>query len=245
MDPLQQVSEPMLKTIIKAQQHLNPQPQETSPLFLSKSPIEEISAGLVNLNLQAPASPKSTPSGPEDEEFHEWKRPIPSIDDDDDDDDDDDGKPGATIWECPDQRELDYEADWYHLASAPDFLVCTRCHEMYLCGTPFAASLERVRQASGRCRFNVPRITRLLLPEYVKHIDDGPIREFMSSRLSVLDCKGRQGSRGGAGIKWFKTLDSRLEGAAGELVEFSRQRHGVYVQTVLQVQMLRQMQELQ
>ncbi|KAK2019155.1 hypothetical protein LZ32DRAFT_519917 [Colletotrichum eremochloae] len=83
---------------------------------------------------------------------------------------------------------------------------------MYLRGTPLASSLERVRRASGRCRFNVPRITRLLLPEYVKHNDDGPIREFMSSRLSILDCKGQQGSRGGAGIKWFKTLDSRLEG---------------------------------
>ncbi|EFQ28188.1 uncharacterized protein GLRG_03332 [Colletotrichum graminicola M1.001] len=83
---------------------------------------------------------------------------------------------------------------------------------MYLCGTPLASSMERVRRASGRCRFNVPRITRLLLPEYVKHNDDGPIREFISSRLSILDCRGPQGSTGGSGIKWFKTLDSRLEG---------------------------------
>ncbi|KAK1992333.1 hypothetical protein LX36DRAFT_662530 [Colletotrichum falcatum] len=166
--------------------------------------IEQISDGLVNLNLQATAAPKIAPLGPEDEEFHEWKRPIPHVADD--------GKPNATIWECPDQRELDYEADWYCLESAPNFLVCTRCHEMYLSGTPLASSLERVRRASGRCRFNVPRITRHLLPEYLKHNDDGPIRDFMSSRLTILDCKGPQGSRGGAGIKWFKTLDSRLEG---------------------------------
>ncbi|OHW98668.1 integral membrane protein [Colletotrichum incanum] len=166
--------------------------------------IEQISDGLVNLNLQATASSRSTPLGPEDEDFHEWKRPIPPVTDD--------GEPNGAIWECPDQRELDYDADWYHLASVPDFLICTRCHEMYLSGTHFAASLKRVRRAAGRCRFNVPRITRLLLPEYVKHNDDGPIREFMSSRLSILDCKGQQGSKGGAGIKWFKTLDSRLEG---------------------------------
>ncbi|KAK2046033.1 hypothetical protein LZ31DRAFT_463292 [Colletotrichum somersetense] len=166
--------------------------------------VEQISAGLVNLNLQAPAPPKSTPLGPEDEEFHEWKRPIPHVADD--------GEPNATIWDCPGQRELAYETDWYCLESAPDFLICTRCHEMYLCGTTFASSLRRVRRASGRCRFNVPRITRLLLPEYLERNDDGPIREFMSSRLSILDCKGQQGSRGGAGIKWFKTLNSRLEG---------------------------------
>ncbi|GKT49054.1 uncharacterized protein ColSpa_09235 [Colletotrichum spaethianum] len=179
-------------------------PARVSQQGVTAQAIEQISDGLGSLNIQAPASSKSAPSGPEDEDFHEWKRPIPPVTDD--------GKSNTTIWECPEQRELDYEAEWYHLASVPDFLICTRCHEMYLSGTPFAASLERVRRAVGRCRFNVPRVTRSLLPEYIKHNDDAPIREFTSARMTVLDCKGQQGSQGGAGIKWFKLLDDRLEG---------------------------------
>ncbi|KAJ0158889.1 hypothetical protein CTA2_10688 [Colletotrichum tanaceti] len=166
--------------------------------------IEHISHGVRSMSLHPSASPREAPWGLEDEEFHEWKRPIPKVADD--------GQPNDIIWECPEQRELDYEADWYRLASAPDFLVCTRCREMYLSGTPLAASLERARLATGRCRFNVPRITRLLLPEYLKHGDEGPIREFMSSRPGVPDCRGQKGARGGEGIGWFKPLDGRLEG---------------------------------
>ncbi|WYZ41745.1 hypothetical protein EsH8_V_000640 [Colletotrichum jinshuiense] len=167
--------------------------------------MDQIAAHLGGMTLQDTAPPRAAPLGLEDEEFHEWARPIPRVSDD--------GAPNDAIWECPEQRELDYEADWYHLAEeAPDFLVCTRCHEMYLKGTQLAAALERVRRAAGRCRFNVPRVTRLLLPEYAKHGDDRPIRDFMSARLGVQDCKGPQGATGKAGIKWFKTLEGRLDG---------------------------------
>ncbi|WQF88858.1 hypothetical protein CDEST_13872 [Colletotrichum destructivum] len=200
----------MLGPTEDTQQVSAPQPsalKEDTPVSqqdITAPAIDQISHGLSIMNLHPPDSSREAPWGPEDERFHEWKRPIPTVTDD--------GQPSDTIWECPEQRELDYEADWFRLASAPEFLVCTRCREMYLSGTSLAASLERVRLATGRCRFNVPRITRLLLPEYLKHGDEGPIREFMSSRPSVPECKGQKGAKGGEGIKWFKPLDSRLEG---------------------------------
>ncbi|OLN85636.1 hypothetical protein CCHL11_05788 [Colletotrichum chlorophyti] len=166
--------------------------------------FDQLSTQLKETTLQDTTSSREAPLGPEDEEFHDWKRPIPLLTDH--------GKANDVIMECPEQRELDYEAEWYRVLETPDFLICTRCHKMYLSGTPFSASLERVTQPKGRCRFNVPRLTRLLLPEYLKHKDDRPIKAFMSHRLSVQDCKGQRGATGKAGIKWFQTTDARLSG---------------------------------
>ncbi|KAF6794928.1 integral membrane protein, partial [Colletotrichum musicola] len=165
--------------------------------------VENISSQLGSMTLQQPASnPK--PLTLEDEDFHDWKRPVPTITHD--------GKPSGVIWECPEKRVIDYESDWYHLPDIPDFLVCTRCHERYLSQTPLSSSFECVSRPTGRCRFNVPRVTRCLLPEYVKTKDAQPLKAFMASRLQIQDCHGEGGVNGAAGVKWFKVLDERLEG---------------------------------
>ncbi|KAL0942330.1 uncharacterized protein CTRU02_200216 [Colletotrichum truncatum] len=164
--------------------------------------IDQISSQLSRVSLKPTLLPDPTPLGPEDEDFHEWKRPIPTVVED--------GKPNDVIWECPDQRVIDYECEWYHIPEIPDFIVCTRCHEMYLSGTPSSSSFTRVKRPEGRCRFNVPRITRALLPEYLKTKDFQPIKDFMSKRLEVPDCHGQAGVKGTAGIKWFIPLEKSL-----------------------------------
>lgn len=166
--------------------------------------MDNISSQLGSMTLQHAPAPDPAELTLDDEDFHDWKRPVPTITDD--------GKPNAVIWECPEKRVIDYESDWYRLPDIPDFLVCTRCHERYLSQTPLSSSFERVSLPTGRCRFNVPRITRSLLPEYARTQDARPLREFMARRLRIQDCHGEAGANGAAGVKWFKVLDDRLEG---------------------------------
>ncbi|KAK1654543.1 hypothetical protein BDP81DRAFT_457377 [Colletotrichum phormii] len=123
-----------------------------------------------------------------------------------------DGKPDTIAWECPADREVEYETDWYHIPDIPNFLVCTHCHERCLAQTPLEDSFKHNREPNGRCRFNAPRITRLLLPECLKRKEITCLREFMTARLNVQDCKGPSGADGSAGIKWFKALDDRRYG---------------------------------
>lgn len=166
--------------------------------------VDEISTILGNVSFREATSPQSSPPAPDHVDFHDYKRALPRVTED--------GEPNTVVWECPADREVSYETDWYHISDKPNFLVCTHCYERCLARTPLEDSFIRTRQLEGRCRFNAPRITRLLLPECLKRRDITPLREFMTARLDVLDCKGASGADGSAGIKWFKPLDDRLDG---------------------------------
>ncbi|KAK1543226.1 hypothetical protein CPAR01_03859 [Colletotrichum paranaense] len=166
--------------------------------------VDQISTILGNVSIGEATSSQSNPPTPDDVDFHDYKRALPRVTEN--------GEPNAVVWECPADREVKYETDWYHISDIPNFLVCTHCHERCLAQTPLGGSFIRTRQPEGRCRFNAPRITRLLLPECLKRKDITPLREFMTARLDVLDCKGVSGADGLAGIKWYQPLDDRLDG---------------------------------
>ncbi|KAK1962495.1 hypothetical protein LY78DRAFT_643035 [Colletotrichum sublineola] len=135
-----------------------------------------------------------------------WKRalPIPVVSEE--------GKPNDTLWDCPESRVIDYETDWYHMPEIPNFTICTCCYEMYLSNTPLSASLERVRRPRGACGFQPHRVTRVLIPQYLKTLDPQPLRDYMAKRLGIQDCHGVGGVKGSAGVKWFRPLDTRLNG---------------------------------
>ncbi|KAK1700244.1 hypothetical protein BDP55DRAFT_722811 [Colletotrichum godetiae] len=168
------------------------------------SAVDQVSNLLGNVTIREATSSQNTPPGADNVDFPDYKRAIPRITED--------GKPNTIAWECPADREVEYETDWYHIPDIPNFLVCTHCHERCLAQTPLEDSFKRTREPNGRCRFNAPRITRLLLPECLRRKEIAPLREFMTARFDVQDCKGPSGADGSAGIKWFKPLDDRLDG---------------------------------
>ncbi|KLU89778.1 hypothetical protein MAPG_08747, partial [Magnaporthiopsis poae ATCC 64411] len=134
-----------------------------------------------------------------------WKRPYPPMRLH--------GTPNPVIFECPEDRELDYTTVWYRLPDVPDFLACTLCHKMYIKGTVLEPSFEAVELPKGRCRFNVPRLTRSLVPD-ARHRGDGdvqPIQDYAKRRLEIQDCHGQGGVSAEAQVKWFKSDDPRLD----------------------------------
>ncbi|KAH7029063.1 uncharacterized protein B0I36DRAFT_324978 [Microdochium trichocladiopsis] len=140
-----------------------------------------------------------------------WIRPAPRMSTN--------SPPNSIIFDCPAPRTLEYEATWYFLPAVPDFLVCTRCHERYISGTIIASRFQSarlsgqevdgkvngVRGGGNRCRFNVPRLTRVLIPEVIRKGGQnlGPIEEYMTRRLAMLECPGTNQVKNTAGIKWF------------------------------------------
>jgi hypothetical protein len=115
----------------------------------------------------------------------------------------DDGEPSEVLWQCPDNREVDFETFWYHLADVPDILICTQCHESHIAGTALSQSFERVRKETGRCRFNVPRLTKALIPEARRTKDLQPINEYLTKREQIKDCMGLTGATGEENIRWY------------------------------------------
>ncbi|KAL8281745.1 hypothetical protein RB597_009449 [Gaeumannomyces tritici] len=132
-----------------------------------------------------------------------WKRPYPPMRLF--------GNPNPVIFECQEERELDYTSRWYRLPDVPDFLACTLCHKMYIVDTAIEPSFEAVELPRGRCHFNVPRLTRSLVPAACRSGDVQPIREFAKRRLQIQDCQGHSGVGAEAEVKWFRTKDPRLD----------------------------------
>lgn len=128
---------------------------------------------------------------------HEWPRPALAVRET--------GEPNEVIWDCPGSiRDITYEATYFILPEVPDFAVCTRCHDRYLKSSPlFSAAFEKTRKANARCRFNVPRITQVLLPQCAQTGNLDPLRDYLRKRLEFKDCKASLGVKGSEGMTWF------------------------------------------
>ncbi|GAM88151.1 hypothetical protein ANO11243_061820 [Dothideomycetidae sp. 11243] len=125
----------------------------------------------------------------------------------------DSGQPNAVIWECPElERTIDYRSTWYHLNGVPDFLICTKCYGHHLAGSQISKQFAPTERDSGACRFNVPRLTKSLVPEARRTNNLEPVRAFMLRRLSVPDCKGQASVGHEDNIKWFATAGSQSTG---------------------------------
>lgn len=128
---------------------------------------------------------------------HEWRRPALTISER--------GEPNSVTWDCPgSNQDTVYETDWFHLPDVPDFLVCTRCHDRYLKNESLAATaFTKTRRINGRCRFNVPRITSVLLPHCLQFGTFEPLKEYMRRRLELKDCKATVGAKGRENYAWY------------------------------------------
>ncbi|KAH0429315.1 hypothetical protein CcaCcLH18_08527 [Colletotrichum camelliae] len=157
-------------------------------------------------SIQSRHERKQNSKGSGDSAVDGWRRavPIPVISED--------GKPNDVMWDCPESRVVDYETDWYHLPETPDFTICTCCYEMYLAATPLSASFRRIQRPRGACGLKAHRVAKVLIPHCLKTLDLQPLRDYVTKRLSVQDCHGVGGVKGTAGVKWFKPLDTRLNG---------------------------------
>lgn len=99
---------------------------------------------------------------------------------------------------------MPYEATWFILPDVPDFLVCTRCHQRYLREAPLSSTaFTKTKRVNGRCRFNVPRITRVLLPQCFQSNTLEPLKDYMRKRLELKDCKAHMYVKGSDEFTWF------------------------------------------
>ncbi|CAH0038288.1 unnamed protein product [Clonostachys solani] len=113
-----------------------------------------------------------------------------------------DGQPNEAVWFCPgNTHDNGYVANWFYLPSAPDFLICTRCYATHLKNTNLASSFEKKKTHGARCRFNIPRITSVLVPQCVQTGSVEPLAEYMAKRIGIKDCALKQGFTGSDGIK--------------------------------------------
>ncbi|KAH8586545.1 hypothetical protein B0O99DRAFT_528495 [Bisporella sp. PMI_857] len=122
------------------------------------------------------------------------------------------GNPNLVARLCSDKREVDYETTWYYLPATPNFLICTWCHENYINGTATAPSFETIRKRQGRCRFNVPRLTKSLWPTVCRTGDLSTASEYMARRLHIPDCKGGSGAVMADKVEWFVDVDREIPG---------------------------------
>ncbi|KAH7305551.1 hypothetical protein B0I35DRAFT_112921 [Stachybotrys elegans] len=114
------------------------------------------------------------------------------------------GQSNPVIWDCPGSvRDTPFETGWYHPIDVPDFLICTRCHDRFIARTNLSNAFELSLKPSGRCRFNVPRITKVLLPQCQATGDLQPLKDYFIRRLAMTDCAGPQGVKGSSKTKWF------------------------------------------
>ncbi|EQB45582.1 hypothetical protein CGLO_15522 [Colletotrichum gloeosporioides Cg-14] len=179
-----------------------------SPLSVQQQPTtntEQVRSRQENTSFQSSPTRTNT-SKSSDPALDGWRRavPIPVFSED--------GTPNDIMWDCPETRVVDYETDWYHLPDIPNFTICTCCYDMYLAATPLSDSFKRVRRPKGACGLKAHRVTKVLMPQYLKTLDPQPLRNYMTKRLSIQDCHGVGGVKGTAGVKWFKPLDTRLNG---------------------------------
>jgi hypothetical protein len=117
------------------------------------------------------------------------------------------GPCNETIPECSESLGIDFDLDWYHLPSVPEFLICTACHAKHIAHSRHADAFSRIHRTKEQvsmCRFWVPRMADVLFPAAVSSGDLKPVEAFMAKRLTVLDCRGTTGATADVGVKWFE-----------------------------------------
>jgi hypothetical protein len=106
---------------------------------------------------------------------------------------------------------LDYETVRHHLPGTPDVIICTYCFNKYISKSPAASRFVKTRKKLVACRFDVPRITNVLLPTALQTGDFSAVCSYISIRGTVTDCFGQRGVKSSTNIGWFRPVDSRLE----------------------------------
>ncbi len=123
------------------------------------------------------------------------------------------GPYNEVITECPERSPIIFALDWYHLPEAPDFLVCSACHDKHIRSSANASSFERIERPDGvpsLCRFWLPRVVHVLWPAVLRSGDPAPLQEYASKRVEIVDCQGEGGVSADVGVKWFSAKNDQL-----------------------------------
>lgn len=105
----------------------------------------------------------------------------------------DSGPPAPLLGYCPNPQTVDFETTWYHLPSAPDFLMCNRCHADFVAGKPLAAAFIAVTKTDVTCDFHTVRLRNILLPAG----DLAAIEASVARRSRLTDCEAVERHTGG------------------------------------------------
>jgi hypothetical protein len=197
-------NEPPSAPFVSPEPVQSPQAMPPTPARPPLANVEDVSSMLDQLNIKAPPHPpRPAPEIRDDLEPEEWTRLVPRVSET--------GPPNQVLFECPESRELDYETSWYRLPDTPDILICTRCHDMYIVRTQLSGLFERIQRSTGKCSFNVPRLTRVLFPEARRTGEIRPVIDYMTKRRGIPNCKEQQGATSHEGIKWFRLAGNEID----------------------------------
>ncbi|CAG7566143.1 unnamed protein product [Fusarium equiseti] len=120
-----------------------------------------------------------------------------------------------TLPYCPEGRVVTYALDWYRLAVAPQYLICTRCYADHVASTHLAGHFERYHSPEGtdsKCGFWSPRAREILWPQALQTNDIGHLRMFAEKSLAAPGCKGRVLSTAADGVKWWGMVNNEVDG---------------------------------
>ncbi|KAH8900837.1 hypothetical protein GQ53DRAFT_708712, partial [Thozetella sp. PMI_491] len=116
---------------------------------------------------------------------------------------------------CPERSETLTEQHWYHLPSAKNLNICSRCYYDHLKPTQFADGFELEYDQSGTgrvCDFSTPRmfaVLRQALEQNSFHV----LEDYIRFRSQIPRCKGA-GVQTSAedGVDWVELTDPSLAG---------------------------------
>lgn len=168
--------------------------------------VNSVEQSMSNLTLGGP------PTGPPETESRTSRKPkrriqLPPILAD--------GPGQEVVRFCPEDRQVDYQLYWYYLADLPDSPICTRCHADHIESTSLAAKFSRKRaepETVLSCHFRYSRVQNIIWPKALKTGSLEELKSFLSSRLQVPNCKGRNATSGNDGIKYFGMRNEDING---------------------------------
>ncbi|KAK2593307.1 hypothetical protein QQS21_008989 [Conoideocrella luteorostrata] len=125
------------------------------------------------------------------------------------------GSPREVVRYCPETLTVNHSLFWYHLPEVPEYLICTKCHQDHIESTVLEGHFKRKLAApnsQSSCRFWYPRLKDYLWKQALQSNSLDDIRSFMERRLTIPDCKGRQGALGTEKIHWLGMRNNEING---------------------------------
>ncbi|KAI1074249.1 hypothetical protein F5B20DRAFT_586480 [Whalleya microplaca] len=110
---------------------------------------------------------------------------------------------------------ITFATDWYWHPKAPEFLICSRCYVDHIHRSRFRDAFVNSELTDGKprhCRFSKPRMQSHLFKTALATGSLHSALEWMRWRPAIPDCKGVQGVKGDAGIKWYRDKFNHIPG---------------------------------
>ncbi|KAJ9144063.1 Integral membrane protein [Pleurostoma richardsiae] len=110
---------------------------------------------------------------------------------------------------------MTFPTTWYFHSSAPEFFICSWCFVEHIYTSRFQDQFvgtilndEKPRE----CLFSRPRMNKVLFPDATSTGSLQGVLEWMKRRSAIPKCKGVDGAKGAAGVKWYSTIGNEING---------------------------------